>query len=351
MKAKDLAKLLGVSPATVSLVLNNKPGISDSLRKELLAKIEKLGCEGMMCPSCREGKAPESIQPHGGKKTIAYLNYQDCGGDSYFFPGVLQGAEVEARDNGFAFSLLHRTCHLESSLSQLFEAVGNVVGAVVQCDAINDQILKDISSIDIPFVFIDVSAEQPGVNSVRVNNWQGLSALLGYLKEKGHREIGYVTTDWESECYRDRRTSFECTMRDLGLELNEKNIFYSSPPDDDLYEYHTLAQLFSKAEHLPTALVCANDRQALRTINALREIGLSVPEDVSVTGFDNSPFAQMTSPHLTTVNNSSLFMGRACVIMLQGLLRLQSLGLPYSGLEYSLPAELVERNSVKDLNG
>lgn len=350
MKAKDLAKLLGVSPATVSLVLNNKPGISDSLRKELLAKIEKLGCESMMCSSCREGKAPGAAQP-GGKRTIAYLNYQDCGGgDGYFFPGVLQGAEVEARESGFAFSLLHRSCHLESSLSQLFEAVGNVVGAVVQCDEITEQILADISSVDIPFVFIDVSAEKPGVNSVRVNNWQGISELLRYLKEKGHREIGYVTSGWESECYRDRRISFECTMRDLGLELNDKNIFYSTPPDDDLYEHRTLAELFSKAGRLPTALVCANDRQALRAINALREIGLSVPGDVSVTGFDNSPFAQMTSPRLTTVNNSSLFMGRACVIMLQGLLRLKALGFPYSGLEYSLPAEMVERESVKDLN-
>lgn len=68
MKAKDLAKKLGVSPATISLVLNNKPGISEALRKSLLEQIQQLGCEGMLSESCREGAAPGGQPPPAPRK-------------------------------------------------------------------------------------------------------------------------------------------------------------------------------------------------------------------------------------------------------------------------------------------
>lgn len=351
MKAKDLAKLLGVSPATISLVLNNKPGISDSLRKELLQKIEQLGCESMMCSSCREGRAPGETAPEWGGKTIAYLNYQD--GDAlgdYFFPGVLEGAEVEARDNGYAFSLLHRACHNELSLQELFNKIGNVVGAVVQCAYLTDRVREDIASIDLPFVFIDLCTDDPKVNSVRINNWQGIPELAKMLARKGHEKIGYVYSSEENvEWRQDRRVSFQCSMRDLGLDDNVERLYCVADVPGDPYDYSQLTELFSAETELPTALICENDPMAVRVMNALHELGLRIPEDVSVTGFDDIPISKMTSPRLTTVRNSSQFMGRECIIMLQNLLRLRELGLPHERLEYLLPAEIVERDSVKDL--
>ncbi len=111
MKAKDLAKKLGVSPATISLVLNNKPGISDTLRKSLLRQIQDLGYGQMLCESCREGAAPgqqpapKAPEPYGGGcacKSIAYLIYhehdylEDMNDPYNFFSGVLEGIEAEA---------------------------------------------------------------------------------------------------------------------------------------------------------------------------------------------------------------------------------------------------------------
>ena len=109
MKAKDLAKKLGVSPATISLVLNNKPGISDSLRKTLLEKIQELGHEEMLSQSCRECGAPgaklspEPQEERCACKSIAYLMYnhfQEDMNDPYqFFTQVLEGIEYEAWEN------------------------------------------------------------------------------------------------------------------------------------------------------------------------------------------------------------------------------------------------------------
>ncbi len=350
MKAKDLAKKLGVSPATISLVLNNKPGISDPLRKSLLEKIKTLGYEDMLCESCREGNLPaKSASRPQAARTIAYLSYMECGDhDDYFFSGTLEGAEVEARDNGFNFSVLHRNCYPTIPLGELLRQRGNIVGAIVQCSDVTEDILQEIGKVDIPFVFMDVYNFSKKLNCVRVDNFSSMHNMVRYLKERGHKEIGYVYSGWETDWQIDRRNGFRCALSALQLEDRPEN-YFCAQTGDDLYEHQRLAKLFSSRERLPTALICENDRQAMRAVNALQQIGLRVPEDVSIVGFDNSILSKMTTPKLTTVKNSSHLMGRECVALLQNLLRLEKLGMSPSHLTYELPTELVERDSVRSL--
>lgn len=352
MKAKDLAKKLGVSPATISLVLNNKPGISDSLRQSLLKKIRELDCESMMCESCREGEAPSSASAESSCKSIAYLSYLDCGDekdDFSFFPGMLEGAEAEARDNNLSLVVFHMKCQNGASPAELFQRSGNIVGAIVQTDQVTEDILREIREIDLPAVFIDVYDPALAVNCVRVDNRQSMYSIVSYLKECGHKSIGYVSSGWEFGWQKDRRQCFCRSLLDLGLEERQES-FFRAGVDNDLYDHQRLVQLFSEAKHLPTALVCENDRQALRTVNALRQLGYRVPEDISVTGFDNNPISKMISPRLTTVKNSSQLMGRACILLLQDLRKLRRAGFPSTLLKYELPAELVIRESVKDIS-
>lgn len=352
MKAKDLAKKLGVSPATISLVLNNKPGISEALRSSLLEQIKELGCGDMMCASCREGEPPEENLPNPPKDapTIAYLSYVDTEEpvEGYYYPGVLEGAEVEARNGGFNFSVLHRKCYSDLSLRDLLHRRPNIVGAIIQTDDLAEDILREIGDVDIPFVFMDVFDCSKKLNTVRVDNFGSMHTIVSYLKERGHREIGYVFSGWETNWQKNRRAGFHFALSDLGLEDRPENYFRAGT-GEDLYEYQRLAQLFESREKLPTALVCENDRQAMRTVNALHQIGLQVPEDVSVVGFDNTILSKMTRPKLTTVKNSSRLMGRECVMLLQNLLRLRKLSFQVSNLTYELPTRLIERESVRDL--
>ncbi len=352
MKAKDLAKKLGVSPATISLVLNNKPGISDSLRQSLLKKIRELDCESMMCESCREGEAPAIASAESGCKSIAFLSYLDCDDeedDFSFFPGILEGAEAEARDNHLNLVVFHMKCQNGTSPAELFRRSGSIVGAVVQTHRITEEILREIQEIEVPAVFIDVYDPALPVNSVRVDNRQSMYNIVSYLKSCGHKEIGYISSGWEFGWQKDRRQCFRCSLAELDLE-EHREFFFRAGVDDDLYDHQKLVQAFSQAEHLPTALVCENDRQAMRTVNALRQLGYRVPEDISITGFDNNPISKMVSPRLTTVKNSSQLMGRTCILLLQDLRKLRRSGFSSTLLKYELPAELVIRDSVKDLN-
>ena len=351
MKAKDLAKKLGVSPATISLVLNNKPGISDSLRQSLLEKIRALDCESMMCEACREGEAPSASPAETGCKSIAYLSYLDCEEDNDAFgfsPGVLEGAEMEARDNNLSLTVFHMKCRAGEKLPELFLRSGNIVGAVVQAAEITPEILEDIKSINVPAVFLNVYDPNLELSCVRVDNRQSMAAIVNYLKSCGHREIGYVASGQEGEWQRERYQCFCRAINDLGLTALPESVF-TAGADGDLYDCKRLVEQFSDAKHLPTALVCENDRQGMRTVNALTQLGYRVPEDVSVMGFDNNPLCKMVSPRLSTAGLPSQLMGRACIMLLQNLRKLRKAGFPSAPLKYELPTELVLRDSVKDL--
>ena len=360
MKAKDLAKKLGVSPATISLVLNNKPGISDTLRKSLLEKIQELGHEEMLCQACREGEAPAAKaaaaqkEESGGCKVIAYLiynNYREDLNDPYkFFNQVLEGVEAEAWENDCCIVMLHMNRHKDLIVAERFRRTGNVVGAIVHPCKINGRVEKDVKAAGVPCVFMDPFVAPGGwePSGVCISNRQGMNNAVRHLKEKGHRQVGYVSSGWESLVEIDRRKCFRQSLQGFGLE-ERPEFFFEAGTGEELFEFQRLADRLGQAERLPTALICENDRQAWRTIKALNQLGKRVPEDVSVIGFDDQAICSSIEPGITSIHNSPQLMGRECVILLKNLIRLKELGERDPWLRYELPAPLIERGSVRDL--
>lgn len=354
MKAKELAKKLGVSPATISLVLNNKPGISDSLRHSLLEKIQELGCESMCCEGClpSSGKKEESARetPHS-RQVIAYLIYtsSDEADDRFaFYPAVLEGAEMEARENGHNLMVLHMSTQGNANLRRLLQNGGETMGAIIQVSNVDEHTLDDIRSLDIPCVLVDSYRPDVRVSSVSINNEQGVFSAVRYLKEKGHREIGYVYSGWDHDSQRERRRCFHQALLEYGLP-DERGYYFQAGASEDIYDPDRLENLLKAAPKLPTAFLAENDRQAWRTIKALERCGYRVPDDISVVGFDNRTICTMVEPNITSVKNYRHLMGRECVTMLQNLQRLKKQGFKNPCLKLELPTELVERDSVRDL--
>jgi len=353
MKAKDLAKKLGVSPATISLVLNNKPGISDSLRQSLLEKIEELGCQEMLCGPQSGAKGSREKSGKTAPPSIAYLIYTGCMEDDSniaFFPAVLEGAEMEARDNGYNLTVLHMNSQGNIGLPELLRYNGNMVGAIVQAGQVSDRLLEDIKSLEVPCVLIDVYRPDLQLSSVCVNNEQGVFSLVKYLKEMGHREIGYVYSESSGESFQERKRCFHAALREFGLEDRPENYFISAWDCRDCsYDFKRITRQLSQAEHLPTVLVAEDDHEAAQIYQALRHLGLRVPEDISVTGFDDNFLATMLDPPLTTVKNYRHLMGRECVLLLQNLLRLKKAGIKNPCLKCEVSTRLVKRDSVRNL--
>lgn len=351
MKAKELAKKLGVSPATISLVLNNKPGISDSLRHSLLEKIQELGCESMLAGGTKAAEpSPVLDDSLQARPVIAYLIYTSCDEHSdrfAFYPAVMEGAEMEARDNNYNLVVLHMSAEGNAGLPGLIRRSGNVLGAIIQANRINDHIIRDAKSLSIPCVFVDAYRPDRKVSSVCVNNEQGVLEAVQYLKERGHQKVGYVYSGCDSDCQVERRRCFHQALRELEL-ADKREYYFIAGCDADINDTENLVRQFSQAKEMPTALLAENDRQAWRALKALRQCGFRVPDDVSLIGFDDRSLCTMAEPHLTSVKNHRHLMGRECVIMLQNLRRLKKLGLKDPCLKFELPAQLIRRKSVAD---
>lgn len=351
MKAKDLAKKLGVSPATISLVLNNKPGISDSLRHSLLKRIREMGCEDMLSPAVPQAAAAPR-QEERAHPVIVYLIYtsSDENNDRFaFYPAVLEGAEMEARTNHYNLVVLHIGREGNTDLRRLVENSGQAAGAIVQTAHIDDQILADLATLDIPCVFVDAYRPDRNVCSVCVNNEQGIFSAVEHLKTMGHRNIGYVYGGVDNDSLLERRRCFHQALREYGLEDRRENYFIANHREDS-EDIAALRERFLQAgDKMPTALMGESDRLAWLAMKALQRSGLKVPGDVSVIGFDDRSICTMVEPHLTSVKNSRHLMGRQCVALLQNLRRNRKLGVSISSIKYELPAVLVPRESVKDL--
>lgn len=351
MKAKDLAKQLGVSPATISLVLNNKPGISDPLRHSLIEKIRDLGCENMLRHT--EGastKAPDRSSP-SSRPVIIYLIYTSCdeNNDRFaFYPAVLEGAEMEARDNNYNLVVLHMSSLGNPNLKRLVENSGDAIGAIVQASHIDHMIMQDLAAIDMPYVFLDAYRPDLKISSVCTNNEQGIFSAVAYLKEMGHRELGYVYSGLESDCQIERRRCFHQALREYGLEDNREN-YFTARGSEEVEAFNQLQSMFTQAARLPTAFIAENDRLAWRTMKALERSGYKVPQQVSVIGFDDRSICTMIEPNLTSVKSYRHLMGRESVSMLKNIRRLRKLGFRDPCLKYELPTELIVRDSVLPL--
>jgi len=256
---------------------------------------------------------------------------------------------MEAREHGYNLMVLHMSCHGNANLRRLVQSGGDAIGAVIQTSNVNEDILDDIRSLDVPCVLVDSYRPEVRISSVSINNEQGVYSAVRHLKEKGHREVGYVYSGWDHDSQLERRRCFHQALRTYELP-DKREYYFQAGAGDDLYDPDRLENLLRAAPQLPTAFLAENDRQAWRTIKALERCGYRVPEDISVIGFDNRSICTMVEPNITSIKNYRHLMGRECVIMLQNLHRLRKLGFQDPCLKLELPTELVERDSVRDLN-
>ncbi len=348
MKAKELAKLLGVSPATVSLVLNNKPGLSDSLRHELIERITDMGC-GDMLAAKTSGENRAERHSSSIKQTIAYLIYTSsaAGNDRYsFYPAVLEGAEMEARDNNFTLLVYHVSPHGGNNLPALLKN-NRAIGVIVQTACITSLIIEDLKGIGLPTVFIDSYRPHLNCSSVCINNEQGMYAAVRHLTEMGHEKIGYISSGGDSDSTLERRKFFHMALRAYEIEDKRENYYNSRGESEDAC--FNLKSAWDEKSPQVTAFVCEHDFIAWRAILALKKCGYDVPGDISVIGFDNRSVGEMTEPKLTSINNNRQLMGREAVLMLQNKIRLNRLNFKNTALKFELPTELIMRDSVKNL--
>lgn len=332
----EIAKLAGVSAATVSKVINNYSDVSDKTR----AKVKKILEEQNFRPSyeaqCLSTKRTWTLG-------LVYFENSEIGLKHPFFAAVIEAFKREAEKNGYSLLLGSKNDRLKiDSFLQYFRH-RSVDGIAIICSIPNDKETTDIIESDFPTVVIDMNKKNTA--AVTSDNEQGCRLAMQYLFDLGHTNIAYITgmednNNWVSNI---RKESYIAEMKRLNLSIKDGYIQKGNNFDFDS-GYRGMEKLLKLADR-PTAVFTAGDKTALGAIQAVKDYGLNVPDDISVIGFDDSELAQYVTPKLTSVKQSCDEIGRqAADLLINQIDKKEKVT-----INKVIPVELVIRDSCKKI--
>lgn len=338
IKVKDLANLLNLSPSTISLVLNNKPGISEATRSRVHQAIRKLGYEDLILNEREE------------KKSYLFIIYRRSAEEtgtspyfSHFFSEIIEGVESQIKARGYNLMISYMD---EKSAGEEIEKFPreNVEGILILATDMKEEQMNVFEDIKIPLVIIDNYMENMKLNCVTINNEKGVYEAVKHLVDMGHKRIGYLHIINNAMNFNERYFGYLRAAGICGLYIERENIVeISSHGSDQVYK--EIKNIMERKANLPTAFFADNDIVAICAIKALKELGYRVPEDISVVGFDNMTFSEMTDPPLTTVQIPKHMLG---VIAANTIIDMKKE--PGGIMKIELGTDLILRKSVKRIN-
>ncbi len=326
---RDIADLAGVSIATVSRVLNDRPDVAPETRENVLQVVRR---HGFSTNRGSRGAASNRVGVIG--LTLPLVN------DAYFGP-ILSGASEALYELDHRIMLcptLHEHDREVSLVDRLMRGVTD--GAILMLPEESTDELVHLQEIGFPFVVVDPrEAPPPGIPCVSAMHATGAKLATEHLLELGHRHIGVVAGPAGWYANDEREIGFRAAMAAARLLPDHDVIVHSdwSIPSGELAAETLLAR-----PDPPTAIFAFNDNAAIGVLNIARRRGIRVPEELSIVGFDDTFQATIVTPRLTTVRQPLAELGRMGVSLLSRLLEGQRL----DAMRIELATELVIREST-----
>lgn len=328
---KKLSELTGFSQATVSNALNNKKGVN----KETAEKIRKVARETGYLTDLRISSV----------KLVVYRASGAIVNDSPFFSSLISGVEAEGRRQGYDTIVCNVTRDSADYEDQMLELCSDPSSALlVLATELEETEAKRFEEAIPPVVMLDNWYEDLPMTAVLIDNSDAAFRAVRYLVEKGHTKIGHLKGNYHIRNFRFREEGYLRALYANQLEFNPEHTFCLTPSMEGAWM--DMNAILQREPDLPTAFFADNDMIALGAMRALQQNGYSVPEDVSVVGFDDLPFCAISNPPLTTVKVHNYRMGIAAVRCLMELVRDN---MPCC-VKMEVRSAFVERESVRDLH-
>lgn len=331
---KDVAKASGYSIGSVSKALNGYADISEKTRE----KIQKVASEiGYIPSSFGQTLAKQRSFTIG----IIFEEVTGFGLAHPFFSELLSVIKNEIERNGYDIILLGKKVgpFVNSYLDHCIKK--GVDGVIVLSGNIDENNYQQLVNSSIPMVLIDAKNETK--NTVGTNNFTSTVNLVHYLKSKGHTKIGYIKGDLYSYVGKERYDGYVYAMKENNLEINEKYMYHA--PKYAYEEGEWIAKLIAESKDYPTAILSICDATAIGLMKGLAEYGISVPDDISVVGFDDIALARVVYPSLTTLSQNKAEIGKLAVSTLIHNIDDKA----SEPVHYLLDGIIIERNSVKEI--
>ncbi|MDX7986279.1 ribose operon transcriptional repressor RbsR [Xenorhabdus sp. 12] len=326
---KDVARLAGVSTSTVSHVINNNRYVSDRVKNKVNAAIEELNY------------APSALARSLKIKQTKTIGMLVTTSDNSFYSEVVRGVERSCYERGYSLIL----CNTEGSASRMIRSMETLLqrrvdGLLIMCSEahrLSDDVFRRYPLV--PMVIMDWSPFESSNDIIKDNSLQGGEMATNYLIGRGFRKIACITGPKDKTLACLRLAGYRKAMQDAGLDIPAGYEIYSD------FEFagglSSMQQLLQLPEP-PEAVFAGNDAMAIGAYQALYQAGLSVPDDISIIGYDDIAITSYLIPPLTTIHQPKDELGKLAIDSL-----LYRMGNPESEpKELVLTPKLIERSSV-----
>lgn len=325
---RSVAARANVSIATVSRTINRVPTVNAKLAKRVWTAIQELGY------------VPNTQARALGSGRSGMLGLVVSEITNPFFPELIQGFEDVAIENGFEIlisSTNYDPKRMEACIRRLLERKAE--GVAILTFGIEQPLFEQLAERNIPLVFVDAGPDRPGVSVLKVEYAHGIRQGVQHLAALGHRKIGFISGPMRLHSARSRSQAFLHALEECGI---------AARPEWQVEGDHTLEGGVKATEKIltcarrPSALMCSNDMTAIGVLHKAFRVGLRVPADLSVIGFDDIQMAKVTIPPLTSIQMSRVELAKAAVKALRE--HIIEGGNPQR--EYKIDTHLVVREST-----
>lgn len=327
MTIREIAEKLGVSPAAVSLVLNNKPGVGEKRRQLIQNALRENGYQ-LRFPE----KKILSQQ-------ICIIKCRASHQNDEFSILVLDAIEEYANRAGYTVSLVNIT---NDTYEQKIAALDleNLCGIIFFASDMQEKCLQYTMRIPLPKVYLDGCFSDRSINTVNIDQRLIANMAAEHLHKLGHVDIGYLRCVPTRSDLKQRFIFFKAAAERLGLNIMDNFVFDIDSTSENVER--VIIPAFTDSSLHPSAIFGESDVIAAKCIQNLLQLGISVPEDISVIGIDNTRIALFSSPTLTVIDVNARELGRMAIDRLQQILADPSRAIVHSYIE----PFLVQREST-----
>lgn len=334
ISAKELASLINVSEATISMVINHKSGISEATIDKVIEGARKYDYD-----------LSKYYMYSTELQTICFLTYKKNGEvvtDSPFFAEMTEGISSVCKARNISLSLEY--IYADQPIAEQIKVIEDkkYSGIIVLATEMNHEDFIPFTSVTTPMVMLDSYSDLVSLDYVLINNLQGAYLATKHLAENGFKEIGYLKSTVRIPNFKERAEGYHRALRHNKIKANDDLIIDLTPSLEGAY--NDMKKYLAKKPKLAKAYFADNDWIAAGAMRALLEAGYKIPEDISLIGFDDVPICGFLSTPLTTMHVYKFELGALAVEQLINKMNSVS-KVPF---RYELLPTLTLRNSVKE---
>jgi LacI family transcriptional regulator len=330
---KDIAIEAGVAISTVSFVINGKDVVAEKTKKKVLKAIKKLDYRTNIIARSLRTKSTKAIGVIVPDIATPYTSQ------------IVKGMEDFSRKMGYTLILGCSYYSKEEEEKQVNIFIDKLIDGIIFFSGYdNYDFVKKISMTGIPMVAVDRDFENNEFYSVTIDNEAGTKKAVDYLYKKGHRHIGYVTfSSQEQTVVKKRLKGYMKGLQQNDLPYRKDYILEDDGTrlDEIEYTYKIFKDYLRKNKNV-TAILTLSDYHAFGAMKAIKEMGLKIPQDISIVGYDNILFSNFVDPPLTTIKQPKKILGKTGTELLFKLIE----GKKVENKHIILETELIERDSV-----